>query len=163
MTRNVFLVMNRCLGCEECVEACRRENSISLCYVDSYKGVPVPFRCANCETALCEQVCPTEAIHRENGIVLIDSEKCIGCRSCEFICPWGVPIYRTDIRKMMKCDMCVDRQRNDKVPACVEACPTNALVFGELSDFAEDYHEKTAARITKAGKLANEIILPQEG
>jgi len=156
MSQNVFLIMNRCLGCEECVEACKRENGTALCFVDSYHGVPVPFRCAHCQDAPCEKVCPSEAIIIKDNIVLIDAEKCIGCRSCEFICPWGVPIYREDIGKVVKCDMCIDRQNLDKVPACVETCPTQALVFGSREEFIEDYHETTEKRIEK-------IILPQEG
>jgi Fe-S-cluster-containing dehydrogenase component len=163
MTKNVYLIMNRCLGCEECVEACKREKSIALCYVDSYMGVPVPFRCAHCETALCETVCPTEAITREEDVVLIDSEKCIGCRMCEYICPWGIPVYQEDSGKVVKCDMCVDRQRVEKIPACVEACPTNTIVFGDVSEFKEDYHKSTADRIAKAGSLAKGLVLPQEG
>jgi len=163
MPRNVFLVMNRCLGCEECVEACARENGESLCYVDEFQGIPVPFRCAHCEDAPCEKVCPTEAIHIKDGIVLVDDEKCIGCRACELICPWGVPIYNVNTRKIMKCDMCYDRQKAGKDPACVEVCPSKALVFGELSDFEADYHETTAKRLDSAGTHARRIILPQEG
>jgi len=163
MSHNVFLVMNRCLGCEECVEACKRENGTSLCFVDSYQGVPVPFRCAHCKDAPCEKVCPSEAIEIKDGIVLIDAEKCIGCRSCEYICPWGVPVYLEDLGKVFKCDMCISRQKRDKVPACVEACPTQALVFGTREEFSVDYHETTEKRIEKAGEHASRIILPQEG
>jgi Fe-S-cluster-containing dehydrogenase component len=163
VTKNVYLVMNRCLGCEECVEACARENGKSLCYVDHFRGVPVPFRCAHCEDPVCEQVCPTEAIHIEDGIVLIDDEKCIGCRSCEFACPWGVPVYNEDTRKMMKCDMCYEIQQKGKKPACVKACPSLALAFGEQEEFSEDYHDSTAKRLDEAGKHARRIILPQEG
>ncbi|MCK5302828.1 MAG: 4Fe-4S binding protein [Candidatus Thorarchaeota archaeon] len=163
MPQNVFLVMNRCLGCEECIEACVRENGESLCYVDEFRGIPVPFRCAHCEDAPCETVCPTEAILIKDGIVLVDDEKCIGCRACELICPWGVPIYNESTRIIMKCDMCYDRQKAGKDPACVEVCPSKALVFGELSDFEADYHETTAKRLDNAGTHARRIILPQEG
>ncbi len=156
--------MNRCLGCEECIEACARENGESLCFVESFQGVPVPFRCAHCEDAPCEKVCPTEAISRNtDGIVLVDDEKCIGCRSCEIICPWGVPIYNQQTRKIMKCNMCLTRQQQGKIPACVEVCPAKALVFGELTEFQVDYHEKTAVRLDEAGKFARRVVLPQEG
>ncbi len=163
MSKNVFLIMNRCLGCEECVEACKRENGTSLCFVDSYHGVPVSFRCAHCEDPPCQKVCPSEAIEIKEGIVVIDAEKCIGCRSCEFICPWGVPIYREDLGKVVKCDMCLSRQKLGKVPACVETCPTQALVFGSREEFSEDYHETTEKRIEKAGGHVSKIVLPQEG
>ncbi len=163
MSKNVFLIMNRCLGCEECVEACKRENGKSLCFVDSYHGVPVPFRCAHCEDPPCQKVCPSEAIEIKEGIVVIDAEKCIGCRSCEYICPWGVPIYREDLRTVVKCDMCLSRQKLGKVPACVETCPTQALVFGSREEFSEDYHETTEKRIEKAGGHVSKIVLPQEG
>ncbi|MFQ5977168.1 MAG: 4Fe-4S dicluster domain-containing protein [Candidatus Heimdallarchaeota archaeon] len=163
MPRNVFLIMNRCLGCEECVEACRRENGSSLCYVESFQGIPVPFRCAHCTDAPCEQICPTEAISNQDGIVIVDNEKCIGCRSCELICPWGVPIYNKETRKIMKCDMCYERQHRSKIPACVEVCPAKALVFGDLSEFEVDYHEKTADRLERAGTYAARVVLPQEG
>lgn len=163
MPRNVFLIMNRCLGCEECIEACRRENSSSLCYVESFRGIPVPFRCAHCADAPCEKVCPTEAIFIQDGIVLVDDEKCIGCRSCELMCPWGVPIYNEKTRKIMKCDMCIERQLAGKIPACVEICPAKCLVFGEISEFETEYREKTAIRLEKGGSYVQRIVLPQEG
>jgi len=163
MTQNVFLIMNRCLGCEECVEACRRENRDSLCFVESYQGVPIPFRCVHCTDAPCEKVCPTEAITIRDGVVLVDNDKCIGCRYCEFVCPWGIPIYNEDTKKIMKCDMCYERQQKGKVPACVEVCPAKALVFGDLQEFEEEFNEKTSIRLEEVGIYAKRVVLPQEG
>ena len=160
--QNIYLIMNRCLGCEECIEACTRENSKSLCFVDSFKDVPVPFRCSHCEDAPCEKVCPTEAIRVKDGIVLVNAEDCIGCRFCELICPWGAPIYDEETNKIVKCDMCYNRQLQGEIPACVESCPTKALVFGESSDFQEDY-KTTAERLDDAGTFARKTVLPQEG
>ena len=69
-----------------------------------------------------------------DGIVLLDAAKCIGCRYCESVCPYGAPQYDETEKKMSKCTMCVDRIDAGKQPACVDTCPTGALQFGNLVD-----------------------------
>jgi len=104
--------------------------------------VHFPRSCLHCETPDCVTVCPTGASYKraEDGIVLVDEDKCIGCKLCSWACPYGAREY-SDVRgTMQKCTLCVDRIYNetleveDRQPACVMACPTRARHFGDLGD-----------------------------
>jgi formate dehydrogenase iron-sulfur subunit len=87
--------------------------------------------CFHCTDAACEQACPVGAItHRENGAVVIDQDKCIGCKYCVNSCPFGVPNWDAATNKTFKCWLCQDRIENGLRPACVTICPTGALTFG---------------------------------
>ena len=84
--------------------------------------------------------CPTDAFaKREDGIVVLDGEKCIGCRYCEWACPYGSPQYDRDAGIMTKCHFCFDYIDLGRSPACVTACPGRALDFGELSELRNRY------------------------
>jgi anaerobic dimethyl sulfoxide reductase subunit B (iron-sulfur subunit) len=86
------------------------------------------------------EVCPAAAISkREDGIVLIDQTKCIGCRYCQWACPYGAPQFREDLGVMTKCTFCEDLQAQGQNPACVDACVMRALDFGELEDLRAKY------------------------
>ena len=101
-----------------------------------------PRSCLHCETPACVTVCPTGASYKraEDGIVLVDEDKCIGCKLCSWACPYGAREYSEVEGVMKKCTLCVDRVYNDKLdeadrqPACVQACPTRARHFGDLGD-----------------------------
>ncbi len=101
-----------------------------------------PRSCLHCETPACVTVCPTGASYKraEDGIVLVDEDKCIGCKLCSWACPYGAREYSQVEGVMKKCTLCVDRIYNDKLdeadrqPACVQACPTKARHFGDLGD-----------------------------
>ena len=101
-----------------------------------------PRSCLHCETPACVTVCPTGASYKraEDGIVLVDEDKCIGCKLCSWACPYGAREYSEVEGVMKKCTLCVDRIYNDKLdeadrqPACVQACPTRARHFGDLGD-----------------------------
>ena len=104
--------------------------------------VHFPRSCLHCETPACVTVCPTGASYKraEDGIVLIDEDKCIGCKLCSWACPYGAREYSEQRGVMQKCTLCVDRIYNesfeeiDRQPACVLACPTRARHFGDLGD-----------------------------
>jgi Fe-S-cluster-containing dehydrogenase component len=101
-----------------------------------------PRSCLHCETPACVTVCPTGASYKraEDGIVLVDEDKCIGCKLCSWACPYGAREYSEVEGVMKKCTLCVDRIYNenlveaDREPACVQACPTRARHFGDLGD-----------------------------
>jgi Fe-S-cluster-containing dehydrogenase component len=104
--------------------------------------VHFPRSCLHCETPACVTVCPTGASYKraEDGIVLVDEDKCIGCQLCAWACPYGAREFSAERGTMQKCTLCVDRIYNetldpaDRQPACVAACPTRARHFGDLGD-----------------------------
>jgi molybdopterin-containing oxidoreductase family iron-sulfur binding subunit len=119
---------------------------------EHFKGVPFILLCNHCDDPPCVRVCPTEAtFKREDGIVMMDYHRCIGCRFCMAACPYGArsfnwydprkylsevnPEYPTRTKGVVeKCTLCYERLADGKIPACVEACPAKALYFGDLND-----------------------------
>ncbi len=178
------LNLTTCIGCRQCVDACRKENNHDRRLQQSYirvfeidnmgldinhgrldydHAVPVegrryfPVQCQQCDRPPCVEVCPTKATWKEpDGIVVIDYSWCIGCRYCAAACPyqarffnWRPPELPRDainpdqgylsnrIRPagvMEKCTFCLHRVRRGRLPACLEACPAGARVFGNLRD-----------------------------
>jgi len=108
----------------------------------SSRTVHFPRSCLHCEEPACVTVCPTGASYKraEDGIVLVDEDKCIGCKLCSWACPYGAREYDADDGVMKKCTLCIDRIYNenlaeaDRVPACVSTCPASARHFGDLAD-----------------------------
>lgn len=106
------------------------------------KTVHVPMSCMHCEDAACVTVCPTGASYKrvEDGIVLVDPERCMGCNYCAWACPYGARELDRDEGVMRKCTLCVDRiydvalPEAERQPACVLACPAHARHFGDFAD-----------------------------
>jgi Fe-S-cluster-containing dehydrogenase component len=104
--------------------------------------VHFPRSCLHCADAPCVTVCPTGASYKrvEDGIVLVEESACIGCGLCAWACPYGAREMDAAAGVMKKCTLCVDRIYNeniveeDRIPACVRACPTGARHFGDLGD-----------------------------
>lgn len=113
-----------------------------------------PKSCLHCEDAACVTVCPTGASYKRNedGIVLVEESKCIGCKLCSWACPYGAREFDGDAGVMKKCTLCIDRIYNenldeiDRVPACVSTCPAGARHFGNLGDPNSDVSKLAAAR-----------------
>ena len=113
-----------------------------------------PRSCLHCETPACVSVCPTGASYKraEDGIVLIDADKCIGCKLCSWACPYGAREYSPTEGVMKKCTLCVDRIYNEHIPeaqrqpACVQACPTRARSFGDFADPKSEVSIKSRER-----------------
>lgn len=111
-------------------------------YQSDARIVHFPKSCLHCDDAPCVTVCPTGASYKrtEDGIVLVEEDKCIGCGLCAWACPYGAREMDLDAGVMKKCTLCVDRIYNlnidaeDRVPSCVKTCPANARHFGDFSD-----------------------------
>ena len=151
-----FFDMNRCYACQACSIACKDWNEIEpgaekWMTVYEWEGGTVPnlrlhslaFSCAHCENPACVAACESGALYKEEeyGAVLVDQDKCTGCRQCYDACPYGAPKFATDepTAKMSKCTMCVDRLAEGKQPACTMSCPLRAFDFGPLDELIEKY------------------------
>ncbi len=144
--KQFFIDPNRCIGCQACVQACSECDThkghamIHLEYVDRARSVQtVPVVCMHCETPTCAEVCPADAIKRtEDGVVQTARKpRCIACSNCVLACPFGVPKMETELKLMMKCDMCYDRTSVGKKPMCATVCPSQALFFGAQEDIEQ--------------------------
>jgi molybdopterin-containing oxidoreductase family iron-sulfur binding subunit len=161
--------LKRCIGCYACQLSCKAEHGTPPGVFFSrvlkreegeyptVRQLFLPVLCNHCEEAPCVEACPTGASFKweEDGIVDIDTDKCVGCRACMMACPYSNRYYNdgrqhyyeqgaTDYERartsrhqtnvVMKCNFCRDRVRAGKQPACVENCPTVARYFGDLDD-----------------------------
>jgi len=104
-------------------------------------------QCMHCEHPACAAACPVGALQKTpDGPVVYDDNKCFGCRYCMVACPFGIPTFEWDkpLPWVRKCTFCADRQGNGLKPACVTACPTSALKFGEREELLAEARERIA-------------------
>ncbi len=156
MGRYAFFFDSRsCSGCKACQIACKDRHGLEVgrlwrrvyevsggswqrlgeAWLPQVYAYNLSVACNHCERAVCAEVCPARAIYqREDGIVLIEAERCLGCRYCSWACPYGAPQYDFQARTMTKCTFCVEDVEAGLTPACVAACPLRALDFGESVD-----------------------------
>jgi tetrathionate reductase subunit B len=100
---------------------------------DVLRSFFVPKLCNHCDNPPCVQVCPVKATFKtEDGVVLVDAQRCIGCRYCIQACPYGARFFNPVTETADKCTFCYHRITQGLLPACVEVCPTQARMFGDL-------------------------------
>ena len=148
MTRNIIAIdLDSCIGCHSCAVVCKQENNVGLgTYYNKVLTVG-PFG-TNPE---CVSVCPTGASYRrEDGVVLVDHSKCIGCQYCVMACPYGVRAYDEGKDKgvIEKCTMCAHLIDKGEKPACVKHCPGQARLFGDADDPESDVSKMIARKST---------------
>lgn len=127
--------VHRCIACRACEAACKREhNGISHIFVTPiHDQCSIPLSCLQCEKSPCVDVCPTKALEKtSHGAVIFHKIRCIGCRLCIVVCPFGV-IEIDEENTILKCDACIHRLKNGKDPVCVLTCPTKALVYEKIA------------------------------
>jgi len=165
-----------CSGCKACQASCqdkhdhgpgirwrrvyevsgggwRREGEAWVSEVAAYN---LSLACNHCQEPRCREACPAGAIRKdEDGVVLINREKCLGCRYCEWACPYGAPQFDPAGGVMTKCDFCADELAQGFPPVCVRACPMRALDFGQVEELRRtpggtaDVHPLPASSLTE--------------
>jgi len=176
--------LDRCVGCRACTVACVIHNGLPKDVRYSYvvereSGVfpqvtvdYLPVLCMHCANPVCVEMCPTGATYKtDEGIVVVNAEKCIGCGACVSACPYGARCMLEDIVSnhggdptayenvvfatltpgtVQKCTFCEGRLKDGEEPICVATCPANARVFGDLDDPESGVSQAMASKTTTA-------------
>lgn len=140
--------LRKCVGCHACTVACQNENNLALGErwtkvlrvgpIGEYPNLTsyyMPMPCMHCQDAPCVDGCPTGASYsREDGIVLVNEDKCVGCKFCMVVCPYGVRQFNEQKGIVEKCKMCYERLDAGQVTRCTETCQLKARYVGDLDD-----------------------------
>ncbi|MCP4023387.1 MAG: 4Fe-4S dicluster domain-containing protein [Desulfobacteraceae bacterium] len=160
--KEIFVNTQHCTGCLSCKLACAVQHSKnkdlfsalsqdpkpkSRLYVEWLWGnTKVPVLCRHCEDAPCVNACISGAITRaENNAVITNTDKCIGCWTCVMVCPYGVIGRDKDLKIAYRCDRCPDQDH----PACVDACPTEALTYATVDKFSAEKRQAASREVAQ--------------
>jgi formate dehydrogenase iron-sulfur subunit len=164
MTERVAILTDttRCTGCEKCVVACKEKNKLGEDHAWRWQGAVndlsssrlctiirrpgdhyIRQQCRHCLEPACVSACLVGALQQlPEGPVVYDSDRCMGCRYCLVACPYGIPRYEWQDAVPHVRKLCADRIAEGKVPACVEACPEKATIFGTRADLLAEAHRR---------------------
>jgi Fe-S-cluster-containing dehydrogenase component len=182
MKKILFHDKDKCMGCFACVVACkvkhytapfpvfppeaepkgiRRINVYQIGpFLEGDKVVQFfqPISCMHCVDAPCMRVCPFSAIYkdREFGITLVRKERCIGCRACLWVCPFGAPGFDEN-GKLQLCDMCIDRLKQEQKTACEAVCQAGAIKTGIVQEIVDLQARKAIERIKESASAAQAV------
>lgn len=168
----IDLDLKKCVSCGACMIACMDQNDIcveegqrpfrNVFDIESEKNETVTYShlslaCMHCTDAPCIIACPSACIRKdeETNLTVFDTTNCIGCHSCAMACPFGIPSFGKN-GKMQKCDGCYVRVHHGMKPACVKACPVDALKLIEL-DGEEVIAEKDSLQKSGAVLLKSQV------
>jgi len=167
----VAVEIDKCIGCQMCMIDCAAHHAegedLPVVYPQSWKLLsqsrlfvelegpnPVPLLCKQCETAPCATVCPTGSIEVDEtyGLKIAGKELCIGCRSCQLACPFGLISMDREGKIAQKCDMCLERVKEGIEPVCVQVCPRGALSLKPMEEAITEVRKKMAGQALRANQ-----------
>jgi formate dehydrogenase iron-sulfur subunit len=172
----MLIDLTKCIGCRACQTACKQWHDLpaettqnsgnfqnpprfsdktwtlvtfnEVEYEGKFAWVFAKRQCMHCEHPACASACTVGALHKTAaGPVTYDADKCIGCRYCQYACPFQVPAFEWEntLGLIRKCEMCTDRQAEGLEPSCAKACPIGAIRFGERDQLLQEAHTRIAA------------------
>ena len=169
MSRQTIVIdLDACLGCHACATVCKQEHLVGLgshwnkvLDIGPTGRFPdlelyyLPVLCQQCDNPTCVRVCPTGASYkRDDGVVLVKHDRCIGCKYCVMACPYGVRQFNEDAGIIEKCTLCAQRPDAGTQPVCVRACPAQCRAYGDLDD-----PDSEVSRISRAaGDHAHRLL-----
>ncbi len=153
-TKTLIIYPEKCNGCKDCETACAKIHSweghpgravIKVLQIAENDGFHLPTTCRQCEEPPCLAACPVDAISKDEDLdrVVIDHDKCVGCKMCFSACPFGAIEYDDDWGKSIKCDLCGGE------PACVSVCDEKALIYAETEQMP--YPQRAQSALKMAG------------
>jgi len=156
-----YFEQKHCVGCNTCQVACKDKNNLEVgeqfrkvyeitggdyikkgnAIIQDIYAFWISVSCNHCIDPSCIKKCPTGALKKrlEDGIVIAEKNKCVGCGSCVKNCPYSALQYDAATKKVSKCDFCLDLIESGKDPVCVSACPMRALDYGDIEVLQEKY------------------------
>ena len=149
---SLLVFQQDCVGCHTCEVACKQEHGLGVGprFMKVIERSPsfIPVYCHHCAKPPCKDACPEGAISRnEWGIVRVNAELCIGCLACIEACPFGAMQFDEERAVAMMCDLCYERLREGKEPACSTVCPTRCILWGDMKAISEQMEQ----RLLRAG------------
>jgi Fe-S-cluster-containing dehydrogenase component len=158
----LIIDLTKCAGCRACTVACQMQNELApyerWLRVQETESGKYPsaskrfltVQCQHCDKAPCIALCPVCANYkRPDGIVMIDENRCVGCKYCMVACPYQARVFNEERGVAQKCWLCYTRVEKGVAPACVVACPAGARYFGDF-----DNPESEVSRMVLGGKAA---------
>ena len=168
----MLIDVRKCIGCQACTVSCIQENAVpegsfrtvvstySVKLTDSAQPAGtyvLPRLCNHCDNPPCIPVCPVGATYkREDGIVAVDGDRCVGCAYCVQACPYDARFINHETNKADKCTFCAHRVDAGLLPACVETCVGGARIFGDLNDPESMVHQLLSENKVK-------VLKPEQG
>ena len=164
MSKMLIFDAKKCIGCKICELICSfsntKEFSITKArirnYVDFREAFFSSLTCVQCQDPLCLKACPSHALYQEDGVIKIESTKCIGCKLCMLACPFGNIHFDDERGAAIKCELCEGN------PRCVEYCPTGALTYQEVETVAVEKQKTLFAKL-KEIYLQSKVAWGAEG
>lgn len=182
-----YVDQSRCIGCKACVIACKDKNDNEIgvnfrrvypfengtftvnnngTFINNVQSYYLSISCNHCEEPGCVKGCPTGAMFKrdEDGVVTVDHDKCVGCKYCEWNCPYGGPQFNEKLGKMTKCNLCIDLLEKGDRPACEGACPVRAIEVGPIDELRKKYGDVNEVKGIPSASMTkpNIVIAPHK-